>query len=117
MNGMDEVVVGGAGGGSASVSVSPARTLNRRARLRSGQGQKDHAWEDFGPVPFMEAAKAYCQAFAGPLMESGDIEPGKPFFVQVSEIDEEKNGHVPSCVFMMQERVEYDIINPRLGSD
>ena len=101
-----------------------ARTLNRRARLRSGQGTKDHAWVDFGPVTFMEAAKAYCRAFAGPLMESGDIEPGKPFFVQVSELDDQLQlgidrllGHVPSCVFMMQERVEYDIVNPRLGSD
>jgi hypothetical protein len=65
----------------------------------------------------MEAAEEYCRTFAGSLKASGDIEPGKPFYVQVAEDDAVDKPQVPSCIFVMREVISYEIENPRLGSD
>lgn len=89
--------------------------MNRRARLVNGCHK--HPWVDFGNVTFMEAAKEYARTFFGSFRVSGDIVPGTTFCVEVEEIDTSGGPVVPSCIFQMQERLEFDILNPRLGSD
>jgi len=97
--------------------------MNRRARLVRTWKHPHNSWHEpcpwveYGPIGFIEAAMEYARTFYGSFVASGDITPGEMFRVEVAETDVAGAAIVPPCVFEMKGRMEFDILNPRLGAE